>query len=61
TMGPDDALRAVKMLTPKTVIPIHFGTWGLIEQDAAAWAARVQAESGSKVVVLQPGQSWILA
>jgi L-ascorbate metabolism protein UlaG (beta-lactamase superfamily) len=61
TMGPDDALRAVKMLAPKTVIPIHFGTWGLIEQDAAAWAARVQTETGAQVVVLQPGQSWTLA
>lgn len=61
TMGPDDALRAVKLLTPKTVIPIHFSTWGLIEQDAAHWAARVEAESGAKTVVLQPGQSWTLA
>ena len=27
TMGPDDALRAVKMLTPKVVIPMHYNTW----------------------------------
>lgn len=58
TMGPDDALRAVKMLMPQTVIPIHFGTWGLIDQDAAAWAARVEKETGVKVVVLKPGQSF---
>ncbi|MEJ5222985.1 MAG: metal-dependent hydrolase [Anaerolineales bacterium] len=58
TMGPDDALRAVKMLMPKTVIPIHFGTWGLIDQDAAAWAARVEKETGVKVVVLRPGESF---
>jgi len=61
TMGPDDALRAVKLLTPKVVIPIHFGTWGLIEQNAAEWAARVEEEAGAKVVVLQPGQTWTLA
>lgn len=61
TMGPDDALRAVKFLSPKTVIPIHFGTWGLIAQNAAEWAARVEAETSTKVVVLEPGQSWILA
>ncbi|MDX9990950.1 MAG: metal-dependent hydrolase [Anaerolineales bacterium] len=60
TMGPDDALRAVKLLRPKTVIPIHFGTWGLIEQNAPAWAARVEAETDTKAVVLQPGQSWVL-
>lgn len=58
TMGPADALRAVKMLMPGTVIPIHFGTWGLIDQDAAAWAARVEKETGVKVVVLRPGESF---
>ena len=34
TMGPDDALRAVKLLRPKHVIPIHFNTFDLIHQDA---------------------------
>ncbi len=58
TMGPADALRAVKMLMPGTVIPIHFGTWGLIDQDAAAWAAHVEKETGVKVVVLRPGESF---
>lgn len=60
TMGPDDALRAVKLLTPKVVIPIHFGTWGLIAQDPAAWAARVEKETATKVVVLQPGGTFEL-
>jgi len=58
TMGPDDALRAVKFLNPKVVIPIHFGTWGLIEQNAEAWAARVQAETAAKAVVLKPGGAY---
>jgi L-ascorbate metabolism protein UlaG (beta-lactamase superfamily) len=55
TMGPDDALRAVKLLQPKHVIPIHFSTWDLIAQDAAAWAKRVEAETSAKVHVLRPG------
>jgi L-ascorbate metabolism protein UlaG (beta-lactamase superfamily) len=55
TMGPEDALRAVKLLTPKVVIPIHFGTWGLIDQDPAAWAARVEKETAARAVVLKPG------
>jgi L-ascorbate metabolism protein UlaG (beta-lactamase superfamily) len=58
TMGPADALRAVRLLAPKAVIPIHFGTWGLIGQDAAAWAAKVEAQSGAKAVVLKPGDFW---
>jgi L-ascorbate metabolism protein UlaG (beta-lactamase superfamily) len=60
TMGPDDALRAVKLLTPKHVIPIHFGTWDLIAQDPYAWAARVAKETKTQVHVLKPGDSFQL-
>jgi L-ascorbate metabolism protein UlaG (beta-lactamase superfamily) len=55
TMGPDDALRAVKLLNPKKVVPIHFDTFPLIAQDANAWANRVRQETKSKPVVLSPG------
>ena len=60
TMGPDDALRAVKMLQPKTVIPIHYNTWGLIAQDPDAWAERVRNATSTQVVVLKPGESYSL-
>ncbi len=42
TMGPDDALRAVGLLSPRLVIPIHYGTWPLVEQDPHAFAKRVK-------------------
>jgi L-ascorbate metabolism protein UlaG (beta-lactamase superfamily) len=58
TMGPDDALRAVKMLEPKAVIPIHYNTWDLLAQDANAWAGRVHNETKSKAVILNPGESY---
>ncbi|SHJ44429.1 L-ascorbate metabolism protein UlaG, beta-lactamase superfamily [Malonomonas rubra DSM 5091] len=58
TMGPGDALRAVKMLQPQTVIPIHYNTFDLIKQDASAWAARVETETDSKVAVLKPGEQF---
>jgi len=58
TMGPDDALRAAKLLNAKHLIPVHYNTWGLIAQDAAAWARRVEAETASKVHVLKPGESF---
>lgn len=58
TMGPDDALRAVKMLNPKVVIPIHYNTWGLIAQDAQAWAERVNSQTQTKAVVLKPGETF---
>lgn len=55
TMGPDDALRAVKLIQPQVVIPTHFGTWPVISQDAQAWGTRVQAETSSRAVALRPG------
>lgn len=58
TMGPADALRAVKLLTPQHVIPIHYNTWGLIAQDANAWAAQVEAETSAKAHALKPGEVW---
>ena len=60
TMGPTDALRAVKFLEPKVVIPIHYNTWKLIAQDANAWADCVQAETKAKPVILKPGESYTL-
>jgi L-ascorbate metabolism protein UlaG (beta-lactamase superfamily) len=60
TMGPDDALRAVKLLRPRNVIPVHYNTWELIAQDPYAWAARVEAETDTKAIVLQPGESFTL-
>jgi L-ascorbate metabolism protein UlaG (beta-lactamase superfamily) len=60
TMGPDDALRAVKLLGAKHVIPVHHSTWELIEQDADAWAERVRSETETEPHVLQPGDTFTL-
>jgi L-ascorbate metabolism protein UlaG (beta-lactamase superfamily) len=57
TMGPDDALRAIKLVNPVMAVPSHYGTWPLIAQDANAWAKRVEAETDTKVHVLAPGGS----
>jgi L-ascorbate metabolism protein UlaG (beta-lactamase superfamily) len=57
TMGPEDALEAVRLLKPKTVVPIHYNTFPIIQQDAAAWARRVESEADSRCVVLEPGAS----
>lgn len=60
TMGPYDALRAVKLLKAKHVIPVHHSTWELIEQDAGAWAERVRSETDTEPHVLQPGDTFTL-
>jgi L-ascorbate metabolism protein UlaG (beta-lactamase superfamily) len=57
TMGPDDALRAVKLIEPKQVVPIHYDTFDVIKQDPQAWAIRVEKETDAKVRVMQPGDT----
>jgi len=56
TMGPDDSIRALNLLKPKRVLPIHYNTWELIAQDAAHWATRVRKKTKAKPIVLQPGE-----
>ncbi len=60
TMGPEDALRAVKLLEPKVVIPIHYDTFDVIKQDPHAFAVRVEAETTARCVILRPGDSYRL-
>jgi L-ascorbate metabolism protein UlaG (beta-lactamase superfamily) len=60
TMGPDDALEAVKLLAPRRVVPAHYDTWPPIAQDAAAWAQRVRAETAAEPIVLRPGEKLTL-
>jgi L-ascorbate metabolism protein UlaG (beta-lactamase superfamily) len=58
TMGPSDALRAVKLLQPEHVIPIHYDTFDLIAQDAGAWAEEVEAQTETVVDLLKPGETF---
>ncbi len=58
TMGPDDALRAVKLLQPKQVLPIHYNTWDLIAQDVDDWKRRVESETSTQVLQLAPNNSF---
>jgi L-ascorbate metabolism protein UlaG (beta-lactamase superfamily) len=55
TMGPDDALEAVKFLQPRQVVPVHNKTWPVIDQDAEAWTERVLKETSTRPLVLEPG------
>jgi L-ascorbate metabolism protein UlaG (beta-lactamase superfamily) len=56
TMGPADALRAVKLLEPRVVIPIHYDTFEVIAQDPQAFAARVHDGTRARCLVLRPGE-----
>lgn len=57
TMGPQDALRAVKLVNPHIVTPIHYNTWPPIAQDAEAFARAVHQETSARCVIVQPEES----
>ena len=55
TMGPADSVKAVKLIEPRRVAPMHYNTWPPIEQDVVAWAAQVEAETSAEPVIVEPG------
>ena len=55
TMGPEDALSAVKLIHPKVVIPMHYNTWPLIAQDPKAFKEQVNVFCNTKVEIMNPG------
>lgn len=60
TMGVDDSIKAAKMLNAKHVIPCHYNTFPPIVQDAAEWADRINRETNSQPIVIDPSKSHTL-
>lgn len=60
TMDPEDALRAIKLLEPRLVVPMHYNTFDVIQQDPHAFVARVGETTGVDAAVLVPGESLVL-
>ena len=57
TMGPADALEAVKMIQPQRVLPAHYDTWPPITQDAQAWCEQVNSDTDTTAILLQVGET----
>ena len=55
TMGPDDAVEAVRMLKPNRTVPMHYNTFDLIRQDPVAFQKRVARITDC--TILAPGES----
>jgi L-ascorbate metabolism protein UlaG (beta-lactamase superfamily) len=60
TMGPDDAIEAIKLIEPRRVAPSHYDTWPPIAQDAHSWADRVRRETTAEPCVIAPGDRIVL-
>jgi L-ascorbate metabolism protein UlaG (beta-lactamase superfamily) len=59
TMGTKQAAKAVSLLQPKVVIPMHFGSFPILVQDPAPFAAAVnKSRPQTRVVALKPGESF---
>ncbi len=60
TMGPDDALKAIELIRPVTVIPCHYGTWPYIEVDPKAFQNRCILETDTGCTLLDAEESYTL-
>jgi len=57
TMGPEEAMIAARYVGAPLVIPIHYNTWPVIEQDAAQFRMALERTTDIKVRVLAPGST----
>jgi len=57
TMGPREAAIAADWIKPEILIPMHYNTFPVIQQNPLEFAERVEALNASiKVVILEPGE-----
>ncbi len=60
TMGPADAVKAVRLLKAPTVVPCHYNTFPPIRQDPDAFKRMVEEQTEATCRVLAPGASFTL-
>ncbi len=56
TMGIEDAVKAVAMIKPKTVIPMHYNTFDLIKQNPEEFKEKL-SDFDTTVEIIKPGES----
>ncbi len=56
TMGIADAVKATRLIKPRVVIPMHYDTFELIEQDPMEFEAKLE-DSSIEVRLMAPGHS----
>jgi L-ascorbate metabolism protein UlaG (beta-lactamase superfamily) len=58
TMDRLDAVVACEFIEADTVIPCHYNTFPPIETDVQAFKSDVESQTSSKVVILEPGETF---
>ncbi|RPI15346.1 MAG: metal-dependent hydrolase [Ignavibacteriae bacterium] len=56
TMGINDAVKAIEFLNPKLAVPMHYNTFGVIEQDPQEFKRKVES-IGKQCIVIPFGES----
>ena len=57
TMGIEDAAIAAEILQAEHVIPVHYNTWPVVQQDAELFKMRVEMDGFIKCHILKPGEA----
>lgn len=60
TMGPEDAVKAARMIAPKCVVPMHYDTFPVIKQNPEEYKKAVEDMGICEVKVLKPGETMTL-
>ncbi|AEA47577.1 metal-dependent hydrolase [Archaeoglobus veneficus] len=58
TMGIRGAVKALELVKPKVAVPMHYGTFPVINQDPEEFRKLAEDKTGVKVVVLRPGEGF---
>ncbi len=57
TMNPEHAARATSWIKPDTVIPMHYNTFPLVEQDPQEFKGLVESICDSEVIICEVGKT----
>ena len=57
TMGPREAAYACRLLKPKAVIPMHFGTFPMLTGSPEELERRIK-DMGIELITLKPGETY---
>lgn len=60
TMGIEDSIKAVQLLNPSYVVPMHYNTFPPIQQNVGEWADMIQRETQAQPIVLEPDGVFVL-
>ncbi len=59
TMDPVEASMAVKLIKPKLAVPIHYGTWPILNGSPEKFKDMVEKETSTKVIIANIGDNFL--